>query len=154
MYLELVNEFRTTRQYGEQIRPRPPAKEAEIAQAEQQIGSRFPQELRDMLLEMDGDCNLLLCVDDIKAYNAYQYSENYPIGTLLFFGADGSGNLFAYAVEGGEAINGEIFRWDHEIAVWGPKEDELTRWANSLIDLIRDFYNVCYSEHLPQPIID
>lgn len=60
MYLELVNEFRTTRKYGDEIRPRSSVSAAEISHAEQQIGIRFPQELRDLLLEMDGDCNLFL----------------------------------------------------------------------------------------------
>ena len=99
MYLELVNEFRATRKYGDEIRPRPPAGMAEISQAEQQTDIRFPQELRELLLEMDGDCDLLLALEDIITYNAFPYSENYPIGSLLFFGADGAGNLFAYKVE-------------------------------------------------------
>ena len=84
MYLELVNEFRTTRKYGDWIKPRPPASMAEISHAEQQIGIHFPQELRDLLLEMDGDCDLLLPLENIVEYNAYQYSENYPVGSLLF----------------------------------------------------------------------
>lgn len=146
MYLELVNEFRTTRKYGDTIRPRPPASTAEISHTEQQIGIRFPQELRNLLLEMDGDGDLLLSLDDIVEYNAHQYSENYAAGSLLFFGADDSGNLFAYKVDGKEAKSGEIYFWDHEIAVWGPKEDELRYKANSLLDLIRDYYGTCYGE--------
>ena len=146
MYLELVNEFRTTRKHGGDIKPRPPASMAEISHAEQRIGIQFPQELRDLLLEMDGDCDLFLSLDDIIKCNAYPYSENYPIGSLLFFGADGSGNLFAYKVEEKEAKCGEIYLWDHEIAVWGPKEDELLYQANSLLGLIRDYYGTCYGE--------
>lgn len=147
MYLELVNEFRTARKYGNEIRPRPPADMAEISQAEQQTGIRFPQELREMLLEMDGDCDLLLALEDIITYNAYPYSENYPIGSLLFFGTDGAGNLFAYKVEGGEAQSGAIYRWDHEMAMWGTKEDELRYQTGSLADLIRDYYNLCYGRN-------
>ncbi len=150
MYLELVNEFRTTRKYGDEIRPRPPAGMAEISHAEQQIGIRFPQELRELLLEMDGDCDLFLALEDIITYNAYPYSENYPIGSLLFFGADGAGNLFAYKVEEGEAQSGAIYQWDHEMAVWGTKEDELRYQAGSLADLIRGYYNLCYGELLPE----
>lgn len=150
MYLELVNEFRTTRKYGDEIRPRPPVGMAEISHAEQQIGIRFPQELRELLLEMDGDCDLFLALEDIITYNAYPYSENYPIASLLFFGADGAGNLFAYKVEKGEAQSGAIYQWDHEMAVWGTKEDELRYQAGSLADLIRDYYNLCYGELLPE----
>ena len=150
MYLELVNEFKTTRKYGDDIKPRPPASAAEISRAQQQIGIRFPKELCDLLLEMDGDCDMLLSLGDIIAYNAYPYSENYPIGSLLFFGADGTGNLFAYKVEKKEAKSGEIYLWDHETAVWRPKEDELWYKADSLVDLIRDYYGTCYGELLSE----
>ena len=150
MYLELVNEFRTTRKYGDWIKPRPPASMAEISHAEQQIGIHFSQELRNLLLEMDGDCDLFLSLDDIVEYNAYQYSENYPVGSLLFFGADGSGNLFAYKVEENAARSGEIYLWDHEMAVWGSKEDELMYQTDSLFNLIQDFYGTCYGELLSE----
>lgn len=86
MYLELVNMFRTTRKYGDGIRPRPSADAADISRAEKQLGIRFPQKLRDMLLEMDGDCDLLLCLEDIIAYNACQYSENIPSVLCWFLG--------------------------------------------------------------------
>jgi len=150
MYLELVNEFRTTRKYGDDIRPRAPATVAEIAQAEQQIGVRFPQELRELLLEMNGDCNLFLGLDDMLRYNAYPFSEQYPIGSLLIFGADGAGNLFAYKVRDKKAKAGEIYLWDHEIAAWGPKEEELCCQASSLAELIQDYYSLCYGELLSE----
>ncbi len=72
------------------------------------------------------------------------------IGSLLFFGADGAGNLFAYKVEKGEAQSGAIYQWDHEMAVWGTKEEELRYQAGSLADLIQDYYNLCYGELLPE----
>ncbi len=150
MYLELVKEFRTTRKYGDWIKPRVPATGAEIDRAEQQIGIQFPQELCDLLLEMDGDCNLFLSLDDIVRCNAYQYSANYPIGSLLVFGADGSGNLFVYKVKDKKAKGEEIYLWDHEIAVWGPEEDELRYQASSILGLIQDFYGTCYGELLSE----
>lgn len=150
MYLELVNEFRTTRKYGDEISPRSPASAEEISHAEQQVGIRFPAELRDLLLEMDGDCNLFLSIDDIVKYNAYPYSENYPLGSLLFFGADGAGNLFAYKVEQKEVKSGKVYLWDHEIAVWGPKKEELQCKAKSLVDLTQDFYGTCYGEMISE----
>ncbi len=150
MYLELVNEFRTTRKYGGEIKPRVPATEAEIARAEREIGIQFPQELRDLLLEMDGDCNLFLSLNDIVEYNAYPYSEQYPIGSLLIFGADGSGNLFAYKVKDKRAEGGEIYLWDHELAAWGPEEEELQYQASSISGLIQDFYGTCYGRLLSE----
>ena len=41
MYLELVNCYRTTRKYGEDIKPRPPVSEAQIAGAEERLCTRF-----------------------------------------------------------------------------------------------------------------
>ena len=101
-------------------------------------------------MEMDGDCNLLLSLDDIIAYNAYPFSENYPIGSLLIFGADGAGNLFAYKVEEGKTTSREIYLWDHEVAAWGPETDELQYQAISIRDLILNFYNICYGELLSE----
>ncbi len=150
MYLEIVNEFRTTRKYGDGIKPRVPATGEGIARAEHQIGIQFPQELRDLLLEMDGDCDLFLSLDEIIKYNAYQFSENYPIGSLLVFGADGSGNLFVYKVRDKKAKSGEIYLWDHEIAVGGPEEDELQYRASSILGLIQEFYGTCYGELLSE----
>ncbi len=148
MYLELINLFRTTRKYGNEIKPQPPASSEEITHAEQQTGIRFPQELRNLLLEMNGDCNLFFSLAEITDYNACQYSDNYPPGSLLFFGGDGAGNLFAYKVKENKAVAGEIYLWDHEIAAWGPKEDELEFQAVSLTELIQDYYNTCYQETL------
>lgn len=77
MYLELVNSYKTTRKYGEDIKPRPPAGETQIAGAEARLGTRFPKELRAMLLEMDGDCGFLLSLEEIIEYNEAMPSERF-----------------------------------------------------------------------------
>lgn len=148
MYRELVEYYRTTRKYGEDIAPRPPVDSAAIVRGEQQLGIPFPQELRDLLMEMDGDCDLLLSLDDIVETSSFPYSERYPVGSLLFFGRDGAGNLYGYPVEEGWAKGGEIVLWDHEMAVWGTREEEVCYQAGSIEELIRDYYDLCYGEPL------
>ena len=148
MYLELINLFRTTRKYGNEIKPQAPASMEEIFCAEQQTGIQFPQELRDLLLEMNGDCNLFFSLEEIINYTACQCSKHYPPGSLLFFGGDGAGNLFAYQVKESKAAAGKIYLWEHEIAVFGPEEDELEFQAVSLTALIQDYYGNCYQETL------
>lgn len=141
MYLELVNHYRTTRKYGDDINPRPPAQEKEIAYAEQQMGVCFPQELRDLLSEMNGDCDLLFSIDEILECSKHDFSQNYARGELLFFGSDGAGNLYAYQIKDGQAESSSLVLWDHET-------DLLCRQASSLKKLIEQYYDLCYGELL------
>ena len=95
MYLELVNSYRTTKKYGEDIKPRPPASETQIAGAEARLGTRFPKELRAMLLEMDGDCDFLLSLEEIIEYNEAMPSERFAGAKPLFVATDGAGAFTA-----------------------------------------------------------
>ena len=103
MYLELVNCYRTTRKYGEDIKPRPPVSEAQIAGAEERLCTRFPQELRAMMLEMDGDCDFLLSLEEIIEYNEAMPSERFA-GAKPPLRCDGRrGRLYGYAAKDGGA---------------------------------------------------
>lgn len=95
MYLELVNCYRTTRKYGEDIKPRPPVSEAQIAGAEERLCTRFPQELRPMMLEMDGDCDFMLSLEEIIEYNEAMPSEWFAGAKPLFVATDGAGAFTA-----------------------------------------------------------
>ncbi len=147
MYLELLEQFRTTRKYGEDIRPQPPAAEEEIAAAEKQMGVCFPQELRDLLSECDGDLDLLFSLQEIVGYFSCDLSARYQRGALLFFGGDGAGGLYAYRVEEGVARPG-IVLWDHEL----DDIEALPPEGTTLLALIQNYYDICYREPLsPEP---
>ena len=114
MYLELVNSYKTTRKYGEDIKPRPPVSETQIAGAEARLCTRFPKELRAMLLEMDGDCDFLLSLEEIIEYNEAMSSGRFAEAKPLFVATDGSGGLYGYAVKDGGAESSRLVFWDHE----------------------------------------
>lgn len=146
MYLELVNSYKTTRKYGEDIKPRPPVSETQITEAEERLGISFSPELRAILLEMDGDCNFLLALEEIIEYNESMPSEWWFAGAKpLFIATDGSGGLYGYAVKDGGAENSKLVFWDHET---GEISDCEGASSDSLYELIKQFYDVSFSEFL------
>lgn len=144
VYRELLDYYRNTRKYGEEIRPGPAATEDEIANAQLRLGVRFPQELCELLREVNGDGDLLFSTDEMLEYSQYDISQNYPRGRLLFFGRDGAGNLYAYPVRDGRAEGARILLWDHE----SDSIDSLTPEGSSLRELIKNYYDICYSQPL------
>ena len=102
---------------------RDPASERDVAAAERDLGARFPDELRALLLESDG------------AYDRYGFAVVLPAAYIvrrshelwgldgeqlymafaphLFFGEEGDGGAYFFRVLGGEA-GPAIFAWDHE----------------------------------------
>ena len=145
MYLELVNSYRTTRKYGEDIKPRPPASETQITEAEARLGTRFSTELRAMLLEMDGDCDFLLSLEEIIEDNEAMSSERFAGAKPLFVATDGSGGLYGYAVKDGGAESSKLVFWDYET---GEISDCEGAAADSLYELIKQFYDVSFGEFL------
>ena len=145
MYLELVNHYKTTRKYSEDIKPRPPVSETQIAEAEARLGTRFPKELRAMLHEMDGDCDFLLSLEEIIEYNEAMSSERVTGAKPLFVATDGAGGLYGYAAKDGGAESSRLVFWDHQTG-------EISDWegapAESLYELIKQFYDVSFGEFL------
>ena len=147
MYLELVNSYRTTRKYGEDIKPRPPVSETQIAEAEARLGTRFPKELRAMLHEMDGDCDFLLSLEEIIEYNEAMPSERFAGAKPLFVATDGAGGLYGYAAKDGSAESSRLVFWDHETDEISDCKGAAT---DSLYELIKQFYDVSFSEFLEE----
>ena len=145
MYLELVNHYKTTRKYSEDIKPRPPVSEAQIAEAEARLGTRFPKELRAMLHEMDGDCDFLLSLEEIIEYNEAMPSERFARAKPLFVATDGAGGLYGYVTKDDGAESSKLVFWDHET---GEISDCEGVAADSLYELIKQFYDVSFGEFL------
>lgn len=102
-----------------------PASAREIGHAERELEIVFPPELRELLLETNGvsanhGAPLVWPVDEIIAQNRHfrtsrEFARLYaPFTDLLFFGAEGNGDQFAYRVEGGRIGDPSIHEWDHE----------------------------------------
>lgn len=110
-----------------------PASAKEIGHAEQELGVEFPGELRELLLETNGasanySAPLIWPLDEIVAQNRHfrtsaDFAKLYqPFSDLLFFGAEGNGDQFAYR-------DTSIYKWDHET-------DERTLFASDLKDYV------------------
>jgi hypothetical protein len=103
-----------------------PATTESLTFAEQQLGVALPQDLRDLLLEFDGATaeygdDVVWSVAEIYKRNLeFRQNEEFrdlymPFTHLLFFGGDGGGDQFAFAIQmDGEIHNPDIFRWEHE----------------------------------------
>lgn len=62
MYKELISELA---QENAWVKIQPPCSENDIETAEKAVGYPFPKELRELLLEMNGDQYLLLSIEEI-----------------------------------------------------------------------------------------
>ena len=102
-----------------------PASAREIGHAERELGVEFPAELRQLLLETNGvsanySAPLIWPVDEIIEQNRHfrastQFATLYaPFTDLLFFGAEGNGDQFAYRIVEGRISDASIYEWDHE----------------------------------------
>ena len=103
-----------------------PTTETRLAALAQTLSMHLPRQLRALLLEFDGlvadlGADVVWSVAQIEQQNQQfrteqSFRELYmPFDYLLFFGEDGGGDQFAFAIQAdGEIHNPDIFRWEHE----------------------------------------
>src|SRR5688500_6788972 len=100
-----------------------PASAREIGHAERELGVALPAELRQLLRETNGvsanySAPLVWPVDEIVAQNRHFRSSRAfarlyaPFTDLLFFGAEGNGDQFAYRVLEGRVADTSVYEWD------------------------------------------
>jgi hypothetical protein len=117
-----------------------PASDKEIRHAERELGVEFPGDLRQLLLETNGasahySAPLIWPVEEIIEQNRHfrsstAFAKLYkPFTDLLFFGAEGNGDQFAYRVLEGRISDASIYEWDHET-------DERILFASGLKDYV------------------
>ncbi len=135
MYLELIQPYIPQNPWA---RPQPPATPEQIRQTEEKMGVAFPQELRELLLELNGDRYLLLSAEKIVEYNLLTregLSECYDgLENLLFVAENGCGDYYCYKIDCGHITAPALYRWEHEENVTVPV-------ATSLSELITRYYN-------------
>ena len=114
-----------------------PASENQLVAVEQALNIQLPQALRELLLESDGITanygsgiiwpSSQIQQRNLQFRNDVAFKELYmPFNHLLFFGEDGGGDQFAFAIHAdGQIHKHDIFRWKHET-------DERVWAANSL----------------------
>ncbi len=152
MYRELVLKLSQGNPY---VKPQPPCPEAAVAAAEKEAGVPFPQALRDLLTEMNGDRWLLLSAEEIAdnirlnreallPFFEEEYGEQgreiygERVGRFLFFAANGCGDYYCYRFSPNGAAEEPLYIWEHESigesCCWRPV-------ARTLEELITRYYH-------------
>ncbi len=119
MWKQLVESLTAEREFSS------PASWAEVTLAEEKLGVRFPDDLRNLLFESNGimgpyELGLVWPVDRIVADNAmFRENEDFkdlymPFDSLLFFADAGNGDQFAYPIQNGSIQRPDVFVWKHE----------------------------------------
>lgn len=136
MYKELVLECSEGKA---KIHIQEPATLEEIQEAEKVVGYNFPEELKKLLLEMNGDKWLLFSTEKIiecVTLNREYLSECYEdIERHIFFAGNGCGDYYCYNVEPDGTVDASaIYIWLHE-------DNETYVVAKDIEELIRSYYN-------------
>lgn len=116
-----------------------PAAAAQIQEAEEAVGCRFPTELKALLSELSGDRWLLFSTSEIIQTTRTVREglrECYPdIEKLLFFGGNGCGDYYCYKIlPGGKADGSAVYIWEHET-------NETRPVAKNMADMIERYYH-------------
>ena len=142
MYRELIEKLTDGHSWA---KLQEPCSEDDILKAEKNVGFSFPEELKALLRETDGDRWLLLSAEEI-INNAKTNREIYPeylelqefeekINRYIFFATNGCGDYYCYHVlENGETDTSAIYIWEHELF-------EVREVAKDIPDLIIKYYN-------------
>jgi hypothetical protein len=122
-----------------------PCSEDEIIKAEKYVGFIFPEELKTLLRETNGDHWFLLSADDIikhvktnrEIYPEYLESAEFEekVNRFVYFATNGCGDYYCYRVlENGETDISAIYIWEHELF-------EIREVAKDISELITKYYN-------------
>jgi cell wall assembly regulator SMI1 len=135
MYRELVSKYINENQWAAIEKP---CLDTKIQEAEKIVGYPFPQELKNLLLEMNGDRWLLLSAEQMieNVHNNRLYlAECYEgIDRHIFFATNGCGDYYCYNIfPNGKVDTSAIFIWEHET-------NETHAVASDISELIRRYY--------------
>lgn len=104
----------------------PPAPSSLIREAEKKLGIELPISLKDIYSESNGifmntGANTIMTIQDMVAENLQLRSEEdfrelyMPFDNLLFFGAAGNGDLWAFGIKmNGDLDDLNLYGWNHE----------------------------------------
>ena len=142
MYRELLEKLTAGNQWAKVQEPCP---EEEIQKAEEYVGFTFPEELKALLRETNGDHWFLLSAERIishvkenrEIFPEYLDPEEFEekVNRFVFFATNGCGDYYCYRVlENGETDTTAIYIWEHELF-------EIREVAKDITDLITKYYN-------------
>lgn len=142
MYRELLEKLTAGNQWAY---VQEPCSEEEIQKAEEYVGFKFPEELKELLRETNGDHWFLLSAEKIIS-NTKNNREIFPeyletdefeekVNRFVFFATNGCGDYYCYRVlENDETDTSAIYIWEHELF-------EIREVAKDISDLITKYYN-------------
>lgn len=142
MYRELIEKLTAGHSWA---KLQEPCSEDDILKAEKYVGFSFPEELKVLLRETDGDRWLLLSAEEIinnvktnrEIFPEYLEPQEFEekINRYIFFATNGCGDYYCYRVlENGETDTSAIYIWEHELF-------EIREVAKDISDLITKYYN-------------
>lgn len=141
MYRELIGELIKNNDWAQLQEPCP---ERDIDKAEKYVGYTFPDELKALLRETDGDRWFLLSVKEIienvernrnimaEYFEQDEFLEK--VDRHIFFATNGCGDYYCYRIlPNGETDTAAIYLWEHELF-------ETHAVAENMTDLIVKYY--------------
>ena len=142
MYKELLEKLTAGNRWAKIQSPCP---EEDIREAEKYVGFAFPEELKALLRETDGDGWLLLSAERIiehvrlnrEIYPEYLEPDELEekVNRFVYFATNGCGDYYCYRVlENGKTDDSAIYVWEHELL-------ETREVAKDITDLITKYYN-------------
>jgi SMI1/KNR4 family protein len=142
MYRELIGNFIKDHNWAKLQEPCP---ESEITRAEVYVGFSFPEELKALLRETNGDHWFLLSaqemIDHVKTnreiFPEYLEPDEFEekVNRYVFFATNGCGDYYCYRVlPDGKTDDSVIYMWEHELF-------EIREVAKNIADVITKYYN-------------
>ena len=142
MYRELIGKLIEGHNWA---RLQEPCPEKEIKKAEKYVGFTFPEELKALLRETNGDHWLLLSAGEIisnakknreimaEYFESDEFEEK--VNRFVYFASNGCGDYYCYRVlPNGETDTSAIYIWELELF-------ETREVAKDIPDLITKYYN-------------
>lgn len=142
MYRELIGKLIEGHDWAKIQEPCP---ENEIIQAEKYVGFTFPEELKALLRETNGDHCFLLSAAEIinhvktnrEIFPEYLEPDEFEekVNRFIPFATNGCGDYYGYRIlENDETDTSAIYIWEHELF-------EILKVASTISDLIIKYYN-------------
>lgn len=142
MYRELIGKLIEGHNWAKLQKP---CSEKEIRKAEEFVGFAFPEELKALLRETNGDHWFLLSAESIinhvktnrEIFPEYLEPDEFEekVNRFVPFATNGCGDYYGYRIlENGETDASVICIWEHECF-------EFREVAKDIVDLITKYYN-------------
>ncbi len=142
MYRELIKKLTAGHNWA---KLKEPCSENEISAAEQFVGFTFPDELKALLHETNGDGWFLLSAEEIvnhvktnrEIFPEYLEPNEFEekVNRYVYFATNGCGDYYCYRVlPNNETDTSAIYIWEHELF-------EIRKVAKDIPELMCKYYN-------------